>query len=372
LLLTGAAVALAAPVDRRVEENALRLETATRGCFLMRRQRADPWVAAPTLATEVRYQVFGVVGRATVTQRFRNGTDGFVEGVYVFPLPEQAAVDHLRMRIGERVVEGQIREREEARAEYRRAADSGRRTSLVEQQRPNIFTSRVATLAPGEKIEVEIELQQVLRFDEGEVRLRIPLVVGHRYIPGRPLDSVDDGGGWSPDTDQVPDASHVTPPVRGPSEALHNPVWIEIKVDAGFPVDRILSRHHAVVTERRGQRDFRVRLRSPRVPADRDFELAWSPREDTMPRSAVFEEERAGARYVLLTLFPPTGLAVERTRLPREIVYVIAWVAADHGETRLTLLTCYPFDALQPGGPRRYVVSAALEAQPRVRRDVGE
>jgi Ca-activated chloride channel family protein len=322
LLLTGAAIALAAPVDESVPEESLLPETATSGCFLMRRQRADLWVAAPTLATEVRYRVFGVVGRATVTQRFRNGTDGFIEGVYVFPLPEQAAVDHLRMRVGERVVEGQIREREQARAEYRRAADSGRRTSLVEQQRPNIFTSRVANVAPGEEIEVEIELQQVLRFDDGEVRLRFPLVVGPRYIPGRPIASLDDGGGWSPNTDRVPDASRITPPVHPPSEALHNPVGIEVEVDAGFPVDRIVSRHHAVATERPGPGSFRVWLRG-RVPADRDFELAWSPTDDALPRSAVFEEERDGARYILLTLFPPTGPAVERVRLPREIVYVI-------------------------------------------------
>ena len=101
------------------------------------------------------------------------------------------------MRVGERIIEGQIREREQARAEYRRAAASGRRASLVEQQRPNIFTSRVANIAPGEEIEVEIDLQQTLRFDEGEVRLRFPLVVGPRYIPGLPVASTDDGGGWS-------------------------------------------------------------------------------------------------------------------------------------------------------------------------------
>ncbi len=323
LLLTGAVVALAAPVDESVLEDSLLPETATSGCFLMRRQSADPWVAAPTLDTEVRYQVFGVVGRATVTQRFRNGTDGFVEAVYVFPLPEQAAVDHLRMRIGERVIEGQIRERQEARAEYRRAVESGRRTSLVEQQRPNIFTSRVANVAPGEEIEVEIELQQVLRFDDGEVRLRFPLVVGPRYIPGRPAASLDDGGGWSPETDRVPDASQITPPVRPPSEALHNPVGIEVEVDAGVPVDWIASRHHAVVTERHSPESFRVRLQGPQVPADRDFELAWSPTDDALPRGAVFEEEWDGARYLLLTLFPPTGPAAERVRLPREIVYVI-------------------------------------------------
>ncbi len=309
LLLTGAAIALPAPQDPPSPEGSVRPEEATRGCFLVRRQRSDPWATAPTLSTEVHYRVFGLVGRARVTQRFRNGSDSFIEGVYVFPLPDQAAVDHMRMRVGERIIEGQIREREEARAEYRRAAESGRRTSLVEQQRPNIFTSRVANVAPGEEIEVEIELQQVLRFDEGEVRLRFPLVVGPRYIPGRPMASVDDGGGWSSDTDRVPDASHVTPPARGPSEALHNPVWIQVDLDAGFPVGRILSRHHGVVTAARGERRFRVRLRSPRVPADRDFELAWTPRDDALPRSARL---RGGPRRRALR--PPHPLPADRPR----------------------------------------------------------
>jgi Ca-activated chloride channel family protein len=323
LLLTGAAIALPAPLDGAATGDSLRPGNATSGCLLIRRQRSDPWAAAPTLSTEVQYRVFGVVARARVTQRFRNGSDSFIEGVYVFPLPEQAAVDHMRMRIGRRVIEGQIREREEARTEYLQAAKSGRRTSLVEQQRPNVFTTRVANVPPGEDVEVEIELQQVLRFDEGEVRLRFPLVVGPRYIPGQAVASGDDGGGWSANTDRVPDASHVTPPVHPRSETLHNPVWIEVDLDAGFPVDWIQSRHHDVVTAARGERRFHVRLRSPRVPADRDFELAWSPRDDAMPRSAVFEEDRGGERYILLTLFPPTGPAVEGRRLPREVVYVI-------------------------------------------------
>lgn len=296
LLLTAAGLAFA---------ETLPLEAAS-GSLLMRRAATDPWAIAPTLSTEVQFKVAGVVARAWVTQRFRNGTDGWVEGVYVFPLPERAAVDHLRMRVGERTIEGQIREREEARAEFQRAADSGLRASLVEQQRPNVFTSRVANLGPGEEVVVEIEFQQLLAFDEGEVRLRFPLVVGPRYVPGG-----------------VTDAAEVTPPVRPPSEALHNPVKIEVQLDAGFPVDRVLSRTHAVLTEARGDSRFRVRLRDPLVPADRDFELAWVPQEGTLPRSAVFEEERDGERYALLTLFPPTGTAVAASRLPREVVYVI-------------------------------------------------
>jgi Ca-activated chloride channel family protein len=328
LLLTAARIALPSPLasDPAAPPPAplvLEPDQATSGSFLMRREAADPWAAAPTLSTEVRFTVSGVVSRARLTQRFRNATDGWVEGIYVFPLPERAAVDHLRMRVGERIIEGQIREREQARAEFRQAADSGRRASLVEQQRPNIFTSRVANLGPGEELVVAIEFQQLLAFDDGEVRLRFPLVVGPRYIPGSPTASIDDGGGWSPDTDRVPDASRLTPPVRPPTQTLHNPVTIEVDLDAGFPIEKVVSRYHAVVTEARGERGRLVRLRDPLVPADRDFELAWTPQEAAMPRSAVFVEQKDGVQYALLTLFPPTGPAVETSRLPREVVYVI-------------------------------------------------
>jgi Ca-activated chloride channel family protein len=327
LVFTLAAIAVGAPQaeDPFAPEVAghPRPEDATSGSLLLRRGPAEPWAPAPLVSTEVSYKVSGVVARARVVQKFRNGTDGFVEGVYVFPLPESAAVDHFRVRAGERVIEGQVREREAARAEYRRAADEGRRAGLVEQQRPNIFTTRVANLGPGEEVAVEIELQQTLSFDEGEVRLRFPLVVGPRYVPGSPVASVDDGGGWSADTDRVPDASHVTPPVKLASETRHNPVRIRVDLDAGFPVERIESRYHPVLTEAWGEGRYRVRLRDPLSPADRDFELAWTPRAGAMPRSALFEEARDGARYLLLTLFPPTGAPVEASRLPRETVFVV-------------------------------------------------
>ena len=319
LLLTAASVALPATAPA----GGAAPEKVTSGRFLMRRTTGEPWAEAPTLATEVSFRVAGVVARASVRQRFRNATDGWVEGVYVFPLPETAAVDHLLMRAGERTIEGQIREREQAKAEYQRAREDGRRTSLVEQERPNIFTTSVANLGPGEEIVVEIEFQQTLAFDEGEVRLRFPLVVGPRYVPGQEIVEGIRGLGWSPDTNAVPDASRVTPPVLPPGEAPRNPVAIEVDLDAGFPVQSLRSRYHAVVTEEKGEGRYRVRLRDELVPADRDFELAWTARPGTMPRGALFREERGGATYALVTLFPPAGDSVEAARLPREVVFVI-------------------------------------------------
>jgi Ca-activated chloride channel family protein len=319
LLLTAAAAAFAAPLPQDILP-----EQAQSGSFLMRRGGDQPWALAPVLETDVRVRVAGVVARLDVRQSFRNATDEWVEGVYVFPLSEQAAVDHLRMRVGERTIEGQIREREQARVEYRQARERGRKASLVEQERPNVFTTSVANLGPGEVLVVEIELQQTLSFDAGEVRLRLPLAVGPRYIPGaaRPA-SAGTSSGWSPDSDVVPDASRVTPPVLPPDEPRRNPVAIRVDLDPGFPLQSLTSRSHPIVTESRGDGRYRVRLRDAQVPADRDFELVWTPRPGKMPHAAVYSEQKGSSTYVLLTLFPPVGPEVAVARLPREVIYVI-------------------------------------------------
>ncbi len=325
LLLTAAAIAVPAPLasDEASLPHCERPRDATSGLLFVRHSSNTSWTRAPILGTEVRVRVSGLVARVKVVQRFRNDSKEWVEGVYVFPLPPQSAVDHLRMRVGERTIEGQIREREQARAAYERAKTSGKRASLVEQERPNVFTTNVANLGPGEKIEVEIELQESLDFDQGEVRLRFPLVVGPRYIPGSELAADSGGLGWSPATDQVGDASRVTPPVLPPGERQRNPVRIDVELDPGFPIARLESRYHAIVRERQDEGRYRVRLRDDLVPPDRDFELLWTPRPGTMPRGATFVEERGGATYALLTLFPPVGPEVDASRLSREVVYVI-------------------------------------------------
>jgi Ca-activated chloride channel homolog len=352
VLLTMAATALPAPL--RQEESATEPPTtrdAQSGSLLLRRGPGQPYSAAPNLATEVHLRVFGVIARATMVQTFKNATDDWMEGIYVFPLPERSAVDHLRMQAGGRVIEGMIREREAARAEYERAKETGHRASLVEQERPNMFTTSVANLGPGEEVRVEIELQETLAFDEGEVRLRFPLVVGPRYIPGEALAGDSEERGLAANTDEVADASRISPPVAGPEGSWRHPVRIEVDLDAGFPVEQVLSRYHAVVSERLSESRYRVRLREEDVPADRDFELAWKAQPGSMPKSALFEEVQGGATYALLTLFPPSGGGEEQGRLPREIVYVIDTSGSMEGESiqqaRKALLLA--IDRLKPG-----------------------
>ena len=140
-------------------------------------------VEAPRLQTDVVMAVSGTIARVTVTQRFENPSDRWLEGIYVFPLPEQSAVDALRMEIGDRVIEGEIKGRDEAKKAYEAAKDAGQKASLVEQERPNIFTNSVANIGPHEAIVVRIEYQETVKQDGGVYALRFPLVVAPRYNP---------------------------------------------------------------------------------------------------------------------------------------------------------------------------------------------
>jgi Ca-activated chloride channel family protein len=294
----------------------------TSGSFLMRVRPGGQYVRSPVLSTNVQMTVSGVVARATVSQQFRNDSQDWVEGIYVFPLPENAAVDRLRMQIGDRLVEGQVRTRETARAEYEKARADGNIASLVEQERPNIFTSSVANLGPGQTLTVVIEYQQTLRYEEGAVSLRFPTVVMPRYIPGNPK-SEKAGPGWAADTDQVADASRITPPVLAEGEPVRNPVTIRVDLDAGFPVGEVRSRYHDIEVEKRDDSRYQVKLAVGPFPADRDFELTWSPLPGAQPRGSLFRETADGETHLLLTLFPPAGARADEKRMPREVIYVI-------------------------------------------------
>ena len=156
------------------------------GSLLLRPDVDRGYVQAPTVDTKVRIRVTGLVGRTRVVQLFRNPSEEWVEGVYVFPLPERAAVDTLRMKVGERVIEGQIQERAQARRTYEKAKREGKKASLLEQERPNIFTVSLAHIGPLEDVRIELEYQGEVRYEAGRFDLRFPMVVGPRYIPGIP------------------------------------------------------------------------------------------------------------------------------------------------------------------------------------------
>jgi Ca-activated chloride channel family protein len=323
LLLSGSARGATHPAGD--EQALLGVEEVSSGRLLFKTPLAGRYRAAPIVSTQVHMRVTGMLARVRVEQRFSNPTEKWLEGIYVFPLPQSAAVDYLRMHIGERVIEGQIRERERARRIYTAAKTSGRKAALVEQQRPNIFTTALANIAPGESVRVEIRYQQVVRYDQGRFRLRFPLVVAPRYIPGQPQGEADyhrfNSSGWARDTDQVPDASRITPPVSIGAQPVPE-VALSVDLRPGMALADVRSSYHRVHITRAEQR-YRITLDAGAVPADRDFELVWEPRAQDAPRAALFTETREDAAYVLMMLMPPDPAHAPARRLPREVIYVI-------------------------------------------------
>jgi Ca-activated chloride channel family protein len=224
------------------------LNDAKTGQLLLRAGNPGEYVVAPTVETEVAIQVTGIIARTRLSQVFHNPGAEFVEGVYVFPLPERAAVDHLWMRIGERAIEGVIQEKEEARKTYEKAKSEGKKAALVEQQRPNLLTNSVAHIGPNEQVRVTIEYQQTLAYDNGEYRLRFPLAVAPRYVPASASRES------MPDEPKAIEALALDGPVQTPAYAvdtagaLVNPVDIAVTIDAGVPIAGVVSSRQGGIT----------------------------------------------------------------------------------------------------------------------------
>jgi Ca-activated chloride channel homolog len=278
--------------------------------LLLATQTPGDVIAAPVVSTEVYIWVTGMIVRAQVTQEFLNPTDGVREGVYVFPLPETAAVDHLFLRVGSRLIEGQIRERFAARRTYEAARDGGHRASLVEQQRPNVFTTRVANIGPGERVEVVIEYEDTLHYDGSEFRLRFPSLVAPRYVPQEPA-LPEDGAIWECAEDAE---AGLAAPGR---------FSLAVELDPGFALRWLYSPSHAVVDVPLQGTAHLVRLDEGETEVWRDFVLAWAPAVGHAPQAALFTEEREDGIYALLLVLPPDQDDPDRPVPPREVIFVL-------------------------------------------------
>jgi Ca-activated chloride channel homolog len=275
----------------------------------------------PLRAIDVDATLTGLVARVALTQTFGNRFDRPLEASYIFPLPDRAAVTEFRMEVGERVVEGVLKERGQARADYDTAVAEGRRASIAEEERPGVFTLRVGNLLPGEQVTVRLVMTGPLPWEEGEATFRFPLVVAPRYIPGSPLEGEPVGPGTEPDTDAVPDASRISPPVLLPG--FPNPVDLSIKVridPAGLDLGAVRSSLHAVVEEDRdGLRTVRA---EPGERADRDFVLRMETGSEAVTTALTAAEDAEGGQGTFaLTLLPPVG--AEASATPRDLVFVL-------------------------------------------------
>lgn len=316
------------------EQPLVSMQDISEGSLLIRTNHSNHFKQLPLLQTHINTKISGMIARNQMKQKFINTSDNWIEAIYVYPLPEDAAVDHMRIYIGERIIEGQIKEKSVARKIYHAAKKQGKKAALVEQERPNLFTNTIANIAPGESVIIEIEYQQTLHYDQGSFSLRIPLAITPRYIPGtvKPAQNTStdkptnetialSGSGWALNTDQVDDASRITPPLHS-AYARNNPVVINIELDAGFATQSVISRYHNIVQKHKNNITY-ISLANTSIPANRDFELVWRPQSGQTPKAAVFNQKINNQNYQMVMLIPPDNGAYNGQPLAREVTYII-------------------------------------------------
>ncbi|MGD9021541.1 MAG: VIT domain-containing protein, partial [Lysobacterales bacterium] len=262
----------------------------------------DASYTALALETDIHLDITGLLARVRITQRFSNDTGTWAEGVYRFPLPQGAAVDRLRVKVGQRVLEGEIQEKQDARRTYQQARKEGRTVSLVEQQRRNQFESRLANIGPGETVEVSIAYLQNVHFSDTSYSLRVPMTFTPRWEPA--------GGAVSAPRPQLVHASAA----GGHGLNLTASLLSTVELAA------IESRYHDVDIRRTGD-GYRIELLNPNEITDRDFELGWSPALGSSPTATLATFDDGDAVYAQLMLAPPLVSSIGPTA--REVVLVI-------------------------------------------------
>ena len=324
-------------MENDVTQGALRVKTG------------DEIVECSLKHTDVKAIISGFIARVTVTQTFDNPFDEKIEAVYVFPLPHTAAVDDMTMVMGERRIVGLIKRRDEARAVYERAIEQGATASLLEQERPNIFTQSVGNIKPGEEILIEISYVDVLSYDMGTYEFHFPMVVGPRYIPGtptskkpdlpkelkgkvgeievpeveRPMEGPDPSGtGWSPDTTRVPDASRITPPVLKPGYRTGHDISLSVSLEAGVPVKDINVVNHKAMLKRIGASGAVAEILPEDSIPNRDFVMKYAVVGEKPEMAVLAHSKGSDQGYFMLMIQPKLDAELVKAP-PREVVFLI-------------------------------------------------
>jgi Ca-activated chloride channel family protein len=291
----------------------------TQGTLMAIDPSGNPKAECPLKHTDVKAEIAGFLVRVTVTQEFENNAADKIEAVYAFPLPPMSAVDDMTMYVGTRTVKGTIKRREEARAIYEAAKNQGRVAALLDQERPNIFTQSVANIMPHEKVKITISYVERLKYEAGTYEFRFPMVVGPRYIPGQAVGR--QAGGWAYDSDQVPDASRITPPVAVPGTRAGHDIAVQVALDAGVPIDTLSSITHDVAVERTGINRASIKLRDHDNIPNKDFVLKYDVAGKKMEDAILTHRGDRGGFFSLI-LQPPERVRSEEVT-PKELVFVL-------------------------------------------------
>ncbi|NEO18203.1 MAG: after-VIT domain-containing protein [Moorea sp. SIO4A1] len=279
----------------------------------------------PLKHTDVYAKITGHLSRVEVTQTFDNPFSEPLEAVYIFPLPDEAAVDEMEIKLSDRIIEGNIKKREEAQTIYEQACSQGRTAGLLEQERDNIFTQSLAHIKPGEQIEVTIRYTDQLQFQGGNYEFVFPMVVGPRFIPGTPIDE-------SGDTDFVPDASRITPPLIPPDMRSGHDIGVTVEIDAGVAITEVYSTSHQINIEQQGQ-ILRVKLSQEDTIPNKDLILRYGIAKEQTQTTVLTHADQRGNHFAVY-LIPALDYSTDEI-VPKDVVFLIDTSGSQMGDPLL-------------------------------------
>lgn len=294
------------------QEELFDLSDIESGMMLNYHPETNNYSSISLLSSEYDVDIKGIVAYVTIKQSFHNKSSNWIdEGMYAFPIEHTGAVHHMRLKIGQRLIEGEIHEKKQAQRIYDEAKSSGLTASIVKQHRPNLFTTEVANIMPDEVVEVEIQYQQILRYDNGVIDFRLPLKIKPRYVAESPDETL---------LSSSKSTSTIT-------ESLKRTV--RIKLEAGFELNQLKSKYHTVNIDDFGITQ-EISFTDTLLEDANDFVLQWQPRREQAPQAAFFSEHLGGEKYVLAMFLPPQSTT--KREQSRELVFIIDTSGSMHGE----------------------------------------
>lgn len=263
----------------------------------------QPDRALPLLHTRVTADVDAFLARVQVTQRFHNPYPERIEAMYVFPLPQDAAINEFIMTVGTRRIRGIIRPREQAERIYAQARATGHTAALITQERPNIFAQRLANIAPDQHIDVDIHYFNTLSYRDGQFEFVFPMVVGPRFHPAHTQHR------------------QAVPRYLRPDQRRGHDVAVTLHLNAGLPIQSLTSPSHQLTITRPSPTQARVQLApQDRIP-NRDFVLRFNLSSQA-PQGVLLTQSSRGGHYLTMMVVPP-DTARDTPREPLDLVCLI-------------------------------------------------
>jgi len=281
---------------------------------------------------EANIEVNGLIAYAEITQTFINPHAIALEGKYQFPLPENSAVQQLFIKMDDKEIIGEIIEKKAAKTLYQKAKKQGQKASLLEQERPNIFTNKIANIPPQSTVVVTLKIIMPVMFSNGNFNLRLPLVITQRYQPDLSKELPEPfkfsaSHLWASDSSET---DFLFTNIRSLARSQSS---INIELNSGVAITEVVSGSHSITSRavNHSQNAYVITLNKTQVISDRSFELSWQLLTSEQPQVSSFTQEVEGEHYTLLSIFPPTPTAAQV--LARDIIFIIDTSGSMQGST---------------------------------------